>query len=183
MEGTSGRVMVLRLERFADLPKLPRSFKSLGTCNECIYWECPREFERGERNPALKVRWMSGVLREFGNCGFRAKVANRVVGSIQYAPPRLYGQRFEDYPSGPPSEDAVFISCLYIRDKAQRGQGIGSELLRTGVSDLEARGYDKIEAFPRISSDNNPSGPVSLYLKHGFRIVRQKDDFPLVRLE
>lgn len=173
--------MVLKLERFSDLPRLPRSFEAFGSCDECIYWEYPKEFEKGARNPALKARWVARTLREFGNCGLRATVADQVIGFIQYAPPRLYGQRFKDYPSGPPSDDAVFISCLYIRDKTHRGQGIGSKLLRSAVDELEARGYHKVEAFPRISTDDNPSGPARLYLKHGFRIVQQRDDFPLVR--
>ncbi|MFQ5838447.1 MAG: GNAT family N-acetyltransferase, partial [Thermoplasmata archaeon] len=177
-----GLLADLEIRRFADLDELPGSFEGLGSCDVCIYWEYPGEFDRGVRDPTLKVNWISRVLKEFGNCGLQAVVEGRVVGFIQYAPPGYYGDRFKDYPSGPPSRDSVFISCLYVRDVSQRGRGIGAELLRSAVEELRTRGFGRIEALPRRSSEDNPSGPLELYLKQGFRIVSESDDFPLVRL-
>jgi hypothetical protein len=51
------------------------------------------------------------------------------------------------------------------------------------VVELKERGFKAVETFARKSSENNPSGPLKLYLKHDFKIKNGKDDFPLVRLE
>ncbi len=174
--------MKLVIERFADLDDTPTSFPGLGACDECVYWEYPKEFDEGVRDSSLKATWISGVLRDFGNCGLRARVNDDVVGFIQYAPPRYYGDRFSEYTSGPPSEDAVFISCLYIRDESRRGKGIATQLMQAAIGELRARGVPFVEALPRVSSAENPAGPVGFYLKQGFKVVQEEDDFPLVRL-
>ncbi len=179
---SGGDATVLEIERFVDLDSIPESFEGIGSCSECIYWEYPEEFDRGARDVGLKSDWISHVLNSFGNCGLRASVDDRSVGFIQYAPPAYYGDRFKEYPSGPPSEDSVFISCLYISDKENRGKGVGTKLLRTAIAELRSRGFERVEALPRRGSENNPSGPVELYLRNGFRVVRELDDFPLVRL-
>lgn len=56
-------------------------------------------------------------------------------------------------------------------------------MLKKLLKELDARNLRAMETFARIDSENNPSGPLSFYLKHGFKVVRQNDDFPLVRLK
>ncbi len=56
-------------------------------------------------------------------------------------------------------------------------------MLENLIVELKDRGFKAVETFARKSSENNPSGPLKLYLKYNFKIKKDKDDFPLVRLE
>ena len=56
-------------------------------------------------------------------------------------------------------------------------------MLKNLITELRERGFKAIETFARKSSENNPSGPLELYLKNNFEIENDKDDFPLVRLD
>jgi ribosomal protein S18 acetylase RimI-like enzyme len=87
------------------------------------------------------------------------------------------------YSSGPPSEDAVLISCLFIAQKEYRGRGLGSLLLQSIIKDLKARELKALETFARKNNPSNPSGPMKFYLKNGFRVFRDDPEFPLMRLE
>ncbi len=104
------------------------------------------------------------------------------IGFIQHAPGRFF-HKISEYASGPSSEDAVFISCLYVVEQSARRKGYGSTILKELIRSLSESKYTAVETFARKSCTNNPSGPLGLYLKHGFRIINEKDDFPLVRLD
>lgn len=166
----------IRIERI-EMEKIPEP------CNSCLYWETIRKSKvKRERAKDIKKKWFVRVLKEFGNCGFIAFFNNEPVGYAEYAPPE-YLPNIKEYLSGPPSKDAVFISCLYIPRRNLQRKGIGRLLLKRIVLDLKDRSFKVIETFARRDSANNPSGPVEFYLKNGFRIVKEQDDFPLMRRE
>lgn len=154
-------------------------------CRFCLYWQTSGELQyevsKGDMEKE-KLKWLSIVEKTFGNCIKIACLNGAVIGFMQYAPAK-YFPRVKDYFSGPPSEDAVFIACLYIVDKAQRRKGYGTAMLEKLLKELGGRGFKAVETFARIDSENNPSGPLSFYLKHGFEIISQRDDFPLVRIK
>ena len=62
---------------------------------------------------AKKLEWLRSVKNTFGECGEIIYVDGKPIGYAQYAPPEMLPLSAE-YPSGPPSEDAVLISCLFI---------------------------------------------------------------------
>jgi ribosomal protein S18 acetylase RimI-like enzyme len=129
-----------------------------------------------------KFEWFKTVAKDFGGC-IKIALFNEVsVGFMQYAPAE-YFPRVKEYASGPPSEDAVFIACLYVPDKNQRGRGFGKTMLKNLIEEFREKGFKAVETFARTSSENNPSGPLKLYLGFGFEVKSEKDDFPLVRLE
>ena len=156
------------------------------SCKYCIYWE----YREQHVDPAAeekavtiqrKLAWVRRVRNEWGNCGAIVYSDAQPIGYAQYAPPR-YLPRSADYDSGPPSEDAVLISCLFIPNKAFRRIGIGSQLLHSIIDDLKQRREKAIETFARKGSPDNPSGPVGFYLTNGFRIFKDDTEFPLMRL-
>jgi len=86
----------------------------------------------------------------------------------------------------PTSEDAVLISCLYVKE-GYREWGIGVKLLRAILEDLKNRNYDAVETYARDDSSNNCSGPTDFYLENGFIRLKtkkwEKVPFSLMRKE
>lgn len=153
-------------------------------CRFCLYWQ-----ERGKLRYDMsksdvekeKMMWLNIVERAFGSCVEITYLNGAPIGFMQYAPAK-YFPRVKDYVSGPPSGDAVFIACLYITDKEQRRKGYGTVMLEKLLKEIGERGFKAVETFARSDSENNPSGPLSFYLKRGFEVMRQRDNFPLARL-
>lgn len=163
-------------DNFKDIPN---------PCRYCIYWQTIDSFDEKMLKPEMedkKREWVNRVTREFGNCGLIAYLNGVPTGLVQYGPPRFFPQ-VNKYASGPPSKDAIFLACLYIADKKARGKGLGKAMLKELLAELSKREIKAVETFARKSSENNPSGPLELYLKQGFKIVTDKDDFPLMRFE
>jgi GNAT superfamily N-acetyltransferase len=155
------------------------------SCKYCLYWEYPElSFDPAagvsEGEFSKKLAWLRRVRKEWGSCGKLLFVGNEVVGYAQYAPARfLPGAR--EYPAGPVSEDAVLLACLFIPKPKFRGKGLGSLLLEAILEELSARGIQAVETFARRGSAENPSGPVEFYLRHGFSVLRDDPEFPLLR--
>ncbi len=172
---------MLKIEKIAK-----HNFKDIPSpCKYCLYWQTSAPFDEKMLKPEMeheKRERFSKVIREFGNCGFIAYFSGVPIGFIQYAPAKFF-PRIKEYVSGPPSEDAVFLACLYIANKEARRKGIGTTMLKELLAELGKTKFEAVETFAGKKSENNPSGPLELYLKHGFKIKNDKDDFPLVRLE
>jgi len=170
-----------------NLIDAPEWFTHPFSCKYCTYWECLEE----RADPAAeeksdmirrKLEWLGRVRNEWGNCGKIAYWDGQPIGYAQYAPLR-YLPRSVDYDSGPPSDDAVLISCLFIPQKQFRRLGIGNQLLRSIIDELKERHQEAVETFARKGNPDNPSGPVEFYLTNGFHIYRDDKEFPLMRLD
>jgi GNAT superfamily N-acetyltransferase len=170
-------IIDLTYENLQDVPEC---------CKYCLYWEFPEECvdsSKGKKQMfERKLGWLRETSQTFGNCGKLANLDSRYVGYAQYAPAAFLPNSGE-YPAGPPSEDAVLISCLFIPDKENQRLGVGSQLLKGIIDDLKDRDIKAVETFARKLSPNNPSGPLEFYLANGFKIARDDAEFPLVRLE
>jgi len=105
----------------------------------------------------------------------------KLVGYSQFCSPK-HLPNAGAYACAPPSQEAMFVSCLFV-GADERNQGVGSALLRAVVSDVRMRGAPAVETLAGKNSPNNSSGPLEFWLKHGFRIVREDEDFALVRCE
>ena len=75
------------------------------------------------------------------------------------------------------------MDLAFIFFQSWLGKGIGKHLLSFVLSDLQMRGYSAVETFARKGSESNPAGPLEFYLRHGFFVKRERDEFPLVRKE
>ncbi|UCC69374.1 MAG: GNAT family N-acetyltransferase [Armatimonadota bacterium] len=153
-------------------------------CRFCLYWEEPDRAKWPEplhEREALKREWVRRVTAEFGVCGKLAFVGSKAVGYSQFSPP-AHLPNVTSYECGPPSSDAVFVACLFVV-REHRGHGVGSALLRAVVAELSSRGVEAVETLARRGSADNPSGPLGFWLKHNFTVVREDDEFALVRQE
>jgi len=150
-------------------------------CQGCIYWEMPREFATrptfGEML-RLKTLWLDRESR--GRVlGKVCRENDGMLGFAQFGPPKLYPQR-ESYVAGPVSGDAMLITCVFVGPHC-RAKGLGSELIWLAGEVAAQSGFSALEAFARRGSSNNPAGPIELYFRCGFRVLRDDEDFPLMR--
>lgn len=77
------------------------------------------------------------------------------------------------------------IVCFTIA-QGWRGQGVATRLLEAALADLAARGVKRVEAYPVLGDDSqehNYLGPLTLYQKLGFTVVRETADHALVEKE
>lgn len=157
------------------------------SCKYCIYWEHPElcnapAAEVKKEMLALKRAWLRRVRGEWGSCGKLLFVGDKAVGYVQYAP-ALFLPGAAGYPAGPVSEGAVLLTCLFLPDPRHRRQGLGGLLLRSVLQELRGRGIKAVETFARRGGQGNPSGPAEFYFKHGFRVLQDAPEFPLLRLD
>lgn len=172
---------------FKDLPCF-RLFPY--SCKYCAFWESLNFDGKTAKEEAeqIKRRWFIDVRGKFGNCGFIAYVDKKPVGFARYAPVK-YFPTIQKYSGLTPSNDAIFLACLYIADKELWGKGIGRQLFEKVASDLKNRGYKIIETFARVSdspSDNIPdwyTSPLGFFLKMGFKVIKSRGQIALVRKE
>ena len=162
------------------------SFKDIPIpCRHCLYWQTDGPFDQKMLTPEMerkKLEWINNMTREAGSWVKVAYLDDLPVGFLQCAKPKFFPRTLE-YASGPPSDDALFLACLYILSKENRGIGIGTALLKDLLTELRNTKARTVETFARKGSAENPSGPLEFYMKHKFKIRNDDDAFPLLRLE
>jgi len=77
-------------------------------CHGCVWWQSR------PGKPTDKRRWIEKAETEWGAWGTVYYDADgRLLGSMQYGPAELF-PRAVDLPAGPPSSDAVLVTCAYL---------------------------------------------------------------------
>ncbi len=165
-----------------NLKDIPEWHTHPFSCKYCIYWEFPcSEKEKKEDALEMKLGWLKNTKRIFGNCGKLIYVDGKCIGYAQYALPEFLPNS-KNY-SITPSEDAVFISCLFIPQKEFRNLGLGTLLLKSIIDELGKGKTKTVETFARKGNSENSSGPVEFYLKNGFKVYKDDKEFPLMKLD
>jgi hypothetical protein len=154
-------------------------------CHECIWWQ-------SEWDQSLdKRRWIEKAETEWGSWGTLYQDENgRLLGSMQFGPARLFPRAWE-LPAGPPSEDAVLITCAYLVDLSS--PWVMQSLFLTAIGEARDRGAGAVETF----AYRYPEGesmverfhvhktvfPRDFLSDFGFRTVRIAGRVELARLE
>jgi hypothetical protein len=156
-----------------------------GVCHECIFWQSR------PRREVEKRRWIERAEDQWGAWGtLYYDVDGRLLGSMQYGPAQLFPRAYE-LPGGPPSEDAVLVTCAYLMD--QSNPWVMQSLFLTAIGDAKEKGAGALEAF----SYRYPEGesayerfrvhrtvfPHDFLADFGFRTVRHSGRVELARLE
>jgi hypothetical protein len=154
-------------------------------CHDCIWWQS-RSGRRAE-----KQRWIEKIEDDWGAWGTVYHDADgRVLGSMQYGPAPLF-PRAAELPAGPPSSDAVLVTCAYLVSGA--AQWVMQSLFLAAIGEARDRGGSALEAF----AYRYPEGesPYERFLVHrtvfprdflsdfGFRTVRAEGRVELARLD
>ena len=121
----------------------PLTGASLGdappVCVECIFWQ-----SRSDRE-TVKERWRDRVEDEWGAWGTLYYAdGDRLLGSIQYGPARFF-PRAGEMPAGPPSADAVLVTCAYLVDPSS--PWVMQSLFLSVIGEARDRKVRAIETF------------------------------------
>ena len=154
-------------------------------CHECIWWQS----RSGRR--VDKRRWIHGTEEEWGAWGtVYYDDDQRLLGSMQYGPSGLF-PRAAELPAGPPSDDAVLVTCAYLTDPSR--PWVMQSLFLTAIGEARDRGARALESF----AYSYPEGetvhsrfhvhktifPRDFLSDFGFLTVRAHGRVELVRLE
>jgi hypothetical protein len=154
-------------------------------CHDCIFWQ-----SRAGRN-VDKRRWIAAAEEEWGAWGtVYYDDDGRLLGSMQYGPADLF-PRAGELPAGPPSDDAVLITCAYVVDVAS--PWVMQSLFLAAIGDAKDRSAKALEAFAYRYREGESQYerfqvhrtvfPSDFLADFGFRTVRVQGRVELARLE
>jgi hypothetical protein len=154
-------------------------------CHECVWWQ-----SRGPR-AVSKERWVDRAESDWGAWGaIYHDDDGRVLGSMQYGPAELF-PRAVDLPAGPPSPDAILVTCSYLaRDAAP---WVEQSLFLAAIGESRDKGAKALEAFAYRYREGETSYqrfhvhrtvfPRDFLADFGFYTVRAQGSVELARLE
>ena len=154
-------------------------------CHECIWWQT-----RAGRT-VDKEKWIERAETEWGPWGTVYYDSDgRVLGSMQYGPAELF-PRAAELPAGPPSDDAVLVTCAYLVE--QSAPWVMQSLFLAAIGDARDRGAKALETFSYRYREGESQYerfqvhktifPADFLSDFGFRTVRTLGFVDLVRLE
>jgi hypothetical protein len=163
----------------ATLPAAPT------VCHDCVWWQS----RAGKRTS--KRRWIERAEEDWGAWGkIYVDDDGRTLGSMQYGPTELF-PRAEELPAGPPSDDAVLITCAYLVEGS--AQWVMQSLFLSAIADVKERGGKALEAFAYRYAEGESAEerflvhrtvfPSDFLGDFGFRMVRRLGRVELARLE
>ena len=108
-------------------------------CHECVFWQ-----SRSGRS-VDHARWIRNTEEEWGAWGtVYYDDDGHLLGSMQYGPSDLF-PRASELPAGPPSPDAVLVTCAYLVDSSK--PWVMQSLFLTAIGDARDKGARALEAF------------------------------------
>lgn len=154
-------------------------------CVDCVWWQ-----QRRDDRPVDKRRWIRGVEESFGPWGKLYVDGGRTIASVQYGPADGF-PRARVLPAGPPSADAVLLTCAFLLD-ASSPWALQSLVLAC-LGEVRDGGHPAVESFAYRYDDEDTS-PVRSGRHHtvfpreflsdfGFRTLRSAGRVELMRLE
>jgi hypothetical protein len=154
-------------------------------CHGCVWWQ-----SRGGRHKD-KADWIERAEDEWGAWGtVYYDDDGHVLGSMQYGPSGLF-PRASELPAGPPSPDAVLVTCAYLVDPAT--PWVMQSLFLAAIGEARDKGARALETFGFRYPDgesvyerflvHRTVFPRDFLADFGFLTVRSVGRVELVRLE
>jgi hypothetical protein len=108
-------------------------------CQGCTWWQ-----SRPGRD-VEKRKWIEKAETEWGPWGtVYYDVDGRLLGSMQYGPSGLF-PRAAELPAGPPSADAVLVTCAYLVEASS--PWVIQSLFLAAIGDARDKGARALETF------------------------------------
>ena len=116
--------------------------------------------------------------------GFLAFDQDKAVGWLNSQDIKQYKRLesvFNDY-----RVDEYALTICFVIHPDVRNQGVATQMLAYAIEYYKSLGYKGMLALPPkevVEMQKTYRGPLSMYLKLGYKVVYEKDDYCLVRLE
>jgi len=108
-------------------------------CHGCVWWQS----RSGRR--VDKRKWIEKAETEWGPWGtVYFDNDGQLLGSMQYGPAPLF-PRAAELPAGPPSSDAVLVTCAYLVDESS--PWVMQSLFLAAIGDARDKGAKALETF------------------------------------
>ncbi len=154
-------------------------------CHACVWWQ-----SRGGRD-VDKPKWIEKAETDWGPWGtVYYDVDGRVLGSMQYGPAQVF-PRAAELPAGPPSADAVLVTCAYVIETSS--PWVMQSLFLAAIGDAKDKGAKALETFayryPEGESHyerfqvHKTIFPIDFLADLGFWSLRRSGRVELARLE
>jgi hypothetical protein len=154
-------------------------------CVGCVFWQSKSE------RPVSKQRWAERIEDDFGPFGtLYHDEGGRLLGVVQHGPAGHFPRAFE-LPAGPPSGDALLITCAYLLDPSSHW--VLQSLFLSLIGDARDRKLKAIEAFAYRYPEATPAHerflvhrtifPSDFLSDFGFVTLRAEGRVELARLE
>lgn len=138
-----------------------------------------------------KHRWIERAELDWGAWGAVYREDDgTVIGSMQYGPAELFPRAFE-LPAGPPSDDAVLVTCAYLTDRAS--PWVMQSLFLAAIGDARDKKASALETFAYRYPEGESAHerfvvhrtvfPRDFLSDFGFETVRAQGQVELARLE
>ena len=156
-----------------------------GVCHGCIWWQSRTGREVDKR------RWIEKTEKDWGVWGqIYYDDDGTLLGSMQYGPAALF-PRADDLPAGPPSDDAMLVTCAYLVDRSR--PWVLQSLFLAAIGDARDRGAKALETFAYAYPEGESAYerfrvhrtvfPSDFLADFGFMPVRSQGRVQLARLE
>ena len=153
-------------------------------CHQCVWWQ-------SRSRPVEKRRWIEKAESEWGAWGTVYYDSDgRLLGTMQYGPSGLF-PRASELPAGPPSPEAVLVTCAYVVSAST--PWVMQSLFLAAIGDARDRGAKALEAFAYRYHEGESQYerflvhrtvfPSDFLADFGFRTVRAQGRVELARLE
>jgi hypothetical protein len=154
-------------------------------CHGCVWWQTT-----GGRS-IDKSKWIEKTETEWGPWGTVYYDADgHVLGSMQYGPAERF-PRGAVLPAGPPSADAVLVTCAYLVEPSS--PWVMQSLFLAAIGDAKDRGAKALETFAYRYREGETQYerfhvhktifPSDFLADFGFRTLRRAGHVELARLE
>jgi ribosomal protein S18 acetylase RimI-like enzyme len=163
------------------------AFRDYPAWQSCYCMETHRtqsDDEWAGRTAADNRRDMTGMINRGEVTALLAFVDGKPVGWCNYGETtRLAGVMHRFGLQAAEHEGVGSVACFVIA-APYRGHGVAARLLDAAVDRLRRRGLSAVEAYPSRDDDSaqgNYRGPLSMYLRAGFEVVREAERHAFVR--
>jgi GNAT superfamily N-acetyltransferase len=154
----------------------------------CTWWILTGK-EFGEAHPKDRRGLLATLVLAEEEPGLLAYRAGVPVGWCAVGPrqrySRLMSARSETYRPVDEAIDNWVINCFYL-PRAERGQGVATELLEAAVDYAFAHGAASIDGYPLLDTSRGANslyvGTMSMFERAGFVEIRRVRQRPLMRL-
>jgi hypothetical protein len=154
-------------------------------CHTCVWWQ-----SRGRRETD-KGAWIEKAEKDWGAWGTVYRDSDgRLLGSMQYGPASLF-PRAAELPAGPPSEDAVLVTCAYLVDRSS--PWVLQSLFLAAIGEAKDKGARALETFAYRYGEGESAYerfvvhktvfPSDFLADFGFLTLRSSGRVELARLE